>query len=125
MLSQGASVYASEITPSQPVLSERPIRVMVVDDSAVVRGLVSRWVNEEPGLKVVARHANGKLAVEDVVRSAPDIVLLDIEMPVMDGLEALPLLLRARSGLRVLMVSTLTQRKFDVVLGQLDHLFLL
>jgi len=108
MLSQGASVYASEITPSQPVLSERPIRVMVVDDSAVVRGLVSRWVNEEPGLKVVARHANGKLAVEDVVRSAPDIVLLDIEMPVMDGLTALPLLLAARPQLKILIVSTLT-----------------
>ena len=71
MLSQGASVYASEIAPSQPVLSERPIRVMVVDDSAVVRGLVSRWVDEEPGLKVVARHANGKLAVEDVARTLP------------------------------------------------------
>ena len=127
MLSQGASVYASEITPSQPVLSERPIRVMVVDDSAVVRGLVSRWVNEEPGLKVVARHANGKLAVEDVVRSAPDIVLLDIEMPVMDGLEALPLLLRARPGLRVLMVSTLTKRNAEIsfkalALGAIDYL---
>ena len=127
MLSQGASVYASEIAPSQPVLSERPIRVMVVDDSAVVRGLVSRWVNKEPGLKVVARHANGKLAVEDVVRSAPDIVLLDIEMPVMDGLEALPLLLRARPGLRVLMVSTLTQRNAEIsfkalALGAIDYL---
>ena len=126
MLSQGASVYASEIAPSQPVLSERPIRVMVVDDSAVVRGLVSRWVDEEPGLKVVARHANGKLAVEDVVRSAPDIVLLDIEMPVMDGLEALPLLLRARPGLRVLMVSTLTQRNAEIsfkalALGAIDY----
>ena len=126
MLSQGASVYASEIAPSQPVLSERPIRVMVVDDSAVVRGLVSRWVDEEPGLKVVARHANGKLAVEDVARSAPDIVLLDIEMPVMDGLEALPLLLRARPGLRVLMVSTLTQRNAEIsfkalALGAIDY----
>jgi two-component system chemotaxis response regulator CheB len=126
MLSQGASVYASEIAPSQPVLSERPIRVMVVDDSAVVRGLVSRWVDEEPGLKVVARHANGKLAVEDVVRSAPDIVLLDIEMPVMDGLAALPLLLKARPGLRVLMVSTLTQRNAEIsfkalALGAIDY----
>jgi two-component system chemotaxis response regulator CheB len=126
MLSQGASVYASEIAPSQPVLSERPIRVMVVDDSAVVRGLVSRWIDEEPGLKVVARHANGKLAVEDVVRSAPDIVLLDIEMPVMDGLAALPLLLRARPGLRVLMVSTLTQRNAEIsfkalALGAIDY----
>ena len=112
--------------PSLPTLAEKPIRVMIVDDSAVVRGLVSRWIEEEPGLEVVARHANGKLAVEDVARSAPDIVLLDIEMPVMDGLEALPLLLRARPELRVLMVSTLTKRNAEIsfkalALGALDY----
>ena len=126
MLNEGASMYASEIAPSQSVLSERPIRVMVVDDSAVVRGLVSRWIEEEPGLEVVARHPNGKLAVEDVARSAPDIVLLDIEMPVMDGLEALPLLLKARPGMRVLMVSTLTKRNAEIsfkalALGAIDY----
>ena len=126
MLNEGASMYASEIAPSQSALSERPIRVMVVDDSAVVRGLVSRWIEEEPGLEVVARHSNGKLAVEDVSRSAPDIVLLDIEMPVMDGLEALPLLLKARSGMRVLMVSTLTKRNAEIsfkalALGAIDY----
>ena len=119
-------MYASEIAPSQSVLSERPIKVMVVDDSAVVRGLVSRWIEEEPGLEVVARHPNGKLAVEDVARSAPDIVLLDIEMPVMDGLEALPLLLKARPGMRVLMVSTLTKRNAEIsfkalALGAIDY----
>ena len=81
---------------------------MIVDDSAVVRGLVSRWIDEEPGLEVVARHANGRLAVDDVAASDPDIVLLDIEMPVMDGLEALPRLLRAKPAVRVLVVSTLT-----------------
>ena len=126
MLNEGASMYASEIAPSQSALSERPIRVMVVDDSAVVRGLVSRWIEEEPGLEVVARHSNGKLAVEDVSRSAPDIVLLDIEMPVMDGLEALPLLLKARPGMRVLMVSTLTKRNAEIsfkalALGAIDY----
>ena len=126
MLNQGASMYASEIAPTQPALSERPIRVMVVDDSAVVRGLVSRWIEDEPGLEVVARHPNGKFAVEDVARSAPDIVLLDIEMPVMDGLEALPLLLKARPGLRVLMVSTLTKRNAEISfkalsLGAVDY----
>lgn len=117
---------ASEGTPSPPALPERPIRVMVVDDSAVVRGLVSRWIEEEPGLEVVARHPNGRLAVEDVARSAPDIVLLDIEMPVMDGLEALPLLLKARPGMRVVMVSTLTKRNAEIsfkalALGAVDY----
>jgi two-component system chemotaxis response regulator CheB len=107
--------------------AEAPIRVMIVDDSAVVRGLVTRWLDEEPGIEVVARHANGKLAVADVARSAPDIVLLDVEMPVMDGLEALPLLLEAKPGVRVLMVSTLTKRNAEIsfkalALGAIDYL---
>jgi len=75
---------------------------------------------------VVARHANGRLAVDDVAKSAPDIALLDIEMPVMDGLEALPLLLKALPELRVLMVSTLTRRNAEIsfkalALGALDY----
>jgi two-component system chemotaxis response regulator CheB len=126
MLQKAASMYAPlQDSETQP-LPAKHIRVMIVDDSAVVRGLVSRWIEEEPGLEVVARHANGKLAVEDVERSAPDIVLLDIEMPVMDGLEALPLLLSARPELRVLMVSTLTRRNAEIsfkalALGALDY----
>ncbi|HEX7533109.1 MAG TPA: chemotaxis response regulator protein-glutamate methylesterase [Methyloceanibacter sp.] len=112
---------------AERAFGEAPIRVMIVDDSAVVRGLVSRWIEEEPGMEVVARHPNGKLAVADVARSAPDLVLLDIEMPVMDGLEALPLLLKARPGVRVLMVSTLTKRNAEIsfkalALGALDYL---
>ncbi|MGA8688460.1 MAG: response regulator [Methyloceanibacter sp.] len=89
-----------------------------------------RWIGEEPGLEVVARHAHRGLAVEDVARSAPDIVVLDIEMPVMpvmDGLEALPLLLRAKPWVRVLMASTLTKRNAEISfrvlsLGALDYI---
>ncbi len=110
---QGAIVRATT-APAERAPAEKPVRVMIVDDSAVVRGLVARWLEEEPGLEVVARHANGKLAVEDVARSAPDVVLLDIEMPVMDGMEALPLLLGARPDVRVLMVSTLTKRNAEI-----------
>jgi len=112
----------------EPMPADKPVRVMIVDDSAVVRGLVARWLEEEPGsgIEVVARHANGKLAVDDIGRSAPDVVLLDIEMPVMDGLEALPLLLNARPEARVLMVSTLTKRNAEISfkamgLGALDY----
>jgi len=99
---------------------------MIVDDSAVVRGLLSRWIEEDPGLKAVARHANGRLAVEDMGRSAPDVIVLDIEMPVMDGLTALPLLLAARPQVKVLIVSTLTKRNAEISfkalsLGALDY----
>lgn len=112
--------------PAEQIPSEKPVRVMIVDDSAVVRGLVARWIEEEPGLEIVARHSNGKLAVDDVCRSAPDVILLDIEMPVMDGLEALPLLLRARPEARVLIVSTRTRRNAEIsfkalALGALDY----
>ena len=124
---RGAMMTGPAPSAAERAFGEAPIRVMIVDDSAVVRGLVSRWIEEEPGMEVVARHPNGKLAVVDVARSAPDLVLLDIEMPVMDGLEALPLLLKARPGVRVLMVSTLTKRNAEIsfkalALGALDYL---
>jgi two-component system chemotaxis response regulator CheB len=126
MLSEGAGMDAAREAPGGPTSPAKPIRVMIVDDSAVVRGLVSRWIGEEPGLEVVGGHANGRLAVDDMTRSAPDIVLLDIDMPVMDGLETLPLLLQARPKVRVLMVSTLTRRNAEIsfkalALGALDY----
>ncbi len=93
-----------------------PIRVMVVDDSVVVRGLIGRWLDEDPALAVVASHRNGKLAVEDVARSNPDVVVLDVEMPEMDGITALPLLLKAKPGLVVVMASTLTRRNAEISL---------
>ncbi len=127
MLDEGATRYPTAAASSWSVPGDKPIKVMVVDDSAVVRGLVSRWIDEEPGLVAVARHANGRLAVDDVAASDPDIILLDIEMPVMDGLTALPLLLQARPGVKVLVVSTLTQRNAEISfkalsLGALDYI---
>ena len=64
MLGQGAAITSTMQALGETPGADRPTRVMIVDDSAVVRGLVSRWIGEEAGLEVVARHANGKLAVE-------------------------------------------------------------
>jgi two-component system chemotaxis response regulator CheB len=93
--------------------AEHTIRVMVVDDSVVVRGLVSRWLDEEPGIKVVASLRTGREAVDQFDRFTPDVVLLDVEMPELDGLAALPLLLRKDRDLVVIMASTLTRRNAE------------
>ncbi|MDH5750621.1 MAG: response regulator, partial [Rhodospirillales bacterium] len=73
--------------------STDPIRVMVVDDSAVVRGLISRMLESDPGIDVVATVGNGEQAVKKISTTDVDVIVLDIEMPVMDGLTALPKLL--------------------------------
>lgn len=100
---------------------------MVVDDSVVVRGLVTRWLEATPGILVCASHRNGRLAVDDVVKSSPDVVILDIEMPDMDGLTALPLLLERNHNLVVLIASTLSRRNAEISmrclsLGASDYL---
>ena len=72
---------------------ERRIRVMIVDDAVVVRGLFSRWVEAEPDLEVVGSLRTGRDAVNQVERLNPDVVVLDVDMPELDGIAALPLLL--------------------------------
>jgi two-component system chemotaxis response regulator CheB len=92
---------------------------MVCDDSAVIRGAVARMLDADLGVKVVARVSNGQLAIDELKRTPVDVLVLDIEMPVMDGMTALPLLLRADPGLKVIMASTLTTRGADVALRAL------
>src|ERR1700747_2742655 len=94
-------------------------RVMVCDDSAVIRGALARILESDPEIAVVAKVENGKLAVDQVRSAQVDVVVLDIEMPVMDGLTALPQLLRADPGIRVIMASTLTTRGAEVALRAL------
>lgn len=106
---------------------QQVIRVMVVDDSVVVRGLVARWLDEEPGIKVVGSVRTGREAVDQFDRLAPDVVLLDIEMPELDGLSALPLLLKKDRDLVVIMASTLTRHNAEasfkaMSLGAADYI---
>ena len=93
---------------------------MMVDDAVVVRGLVSRWVDEEPGLKIVASLRTGREAVDQIERINPDVVVLDIEMPDLDGISALPLLLAKKRDLVVIMASTLTRRNAEISLKALS-----
>jgi two-component system chemotaxis response regulator CheB len=96
------------------------IRVMVVDDSVVVRGLVARWLDEQPDFEVVATLRTGQEAVDQVERHDPDVAILDIEMPVLDGISALPLLLAKKRDLVVIMASTLTRHNAEVSLKALS-----
>ncbi|MEQ8196176.1 MAG: chemotaxis response regulator protein-glutamate methylesterase [Rhodospirillales bacterium] len=91
-----------------------PIRVMIVDDSAVVRGLEARMLNPDPAIEIVASVVNGDVAVKTLPRHDIDVIVLDIEMPVMDGLTALPKLLAIKPSVQIIMASTLTQRNAEV-----------
>jgi two-component system, chemotaxis family, protein-glutamate methylesterase/glutaminase len=98
---------------------ERPIRVMIVDDAVVARSMVTRWVEAEPDMKVAASLRTGQEALDKLEASDPDVVLLDVEMPELDGIAALPLLLGKRRDLVVIMVSTLTRRSAELSLRAL------
>jgi len=87
---------------------------MVVDDSVVIRGLISRWVNAEPDMEVVASLRTGLDAVNQLDRIKPDVAVLDIEMPELDGISALPQLLAKKRDLIVIMASTLTLRNAEI-----------
>jgi two-component system, chemotaxis family, protein-glutamate methylesterase/glutaminase len=95
-------------------VSEAPIRVMIIDDSAVVRGLVTRWLREQGDFELVSSCSSGEDALRKLDQADPDVVLLDIEMPGMSGVEVLPLLLEKRPGLPVIVASTLTRRNAEL-----------
>ncbi|HKS19895.1 MAG TPA: chemotaxis response regulator protein-glutamate methylesterase [Bradyrhizobium sp.] len=102
-------------SPSAPVsVRHEPIRVMVVDDSVVIRGMISRWIDAEPDMKVVASLRTGLDAVNQLERINPDVAVLDIEMPELDGISALPRLLAKKRDLIIIMASTLTRRNAEI-----------
>lgn len=98
-----------------------PFRVMVVDDSAVIRGMIATWLDEDPKVSVVGTARNGKVALDTLQRVGAEVVVLDIEMPEMDGLTALPKLLDVDPDLKVIMASTLTARNADISLKALSN----
>ena len=86
------------------------IGVLVVDDSVVIRRIVSSVLDGDPEITVVGTAANGRIALDKLDSLRPDIVILDVEMPVMDGLATLRELRRTHPTLPVLMFSTVTER---------------
>jgi len=96
------------------------IRVLIVDDSAVIRRLLSDLLKEDPHIEVVGIAANGEIAIAKVQQLHPDIVTLDVEMPVMDGLETLKALRKINQKVPVIMFSTLTERGSNATLDALS-----
>jgi two-component system chemotaxis response regulator CheB len=99
---------------------ERTTKVMIVDDSAVIRGLLQRIMATDPSIEVVASASNGKSAIQLLRNHDIQVVVLDIEMPIMDGLSALPQLLEIDPDLKVIVASTLTQRNAEISMKALE-----
>lgn len=97
---------------------------MICDDSAIIRAALARMLDSQPAIAVVAKVANGEMALAEMrrqfqARTPIDVVVLDIEMPVMDGMRALPMLLKIDPNVRIIMASTLTTRGADIALQAL------
>lgn len=92
--------------------------VLIVDDSAFVRRMLQDWIGAEPDLEIVGVAHNGEQGIAMAKELKPDVVTLDVEMPVMNGLQALPQILAA--GAKVLMVSSVTTSGAKATLDSLD-----
>ncbi len=96
-----------------------PVKVLVVDDSSFMRKAIKTMLEEDPSISVVGTARDGLEAVEKVEELNPDVVTLDIEMPRMNGLEALRVIM-ARHPLPVIVVSSLTEEGAKVTFEALD-----
>ena len=94
-------------------------RVVVVDDSALVRSVLTEIINRTPDLEVVGTASDPYVAREVIRELNPDVITLDVEMPRMDGLDFLERLMRLRP-MPVVMISTLTERGAQVTLRALE-----
>lgn len=97
----------------------KPVRVLVVDDSAAMRGLIASTLSRDPGLAVVGEAADPLQAREAIKQLDPDVMTLDVEMPRMDGLDFLEKVMRLRP-MPVVMVSSLTARSASVAIRAME-----
>jgi len=97
----------------------QPLKVLVVDDSAIYRSLVQGSVRDLPDLRCVGTARDGQEAVAKATELRPDLILLDVEMPVMGGLEAIPLLRKVVPDAGIIMISSLTTEGANVTVESL------
>lgn len=99
---------------------DAPTRVMLVDDSVVIRSMLRQILARDSEIAIVASASNGKAALESLRRTPVDVIVLDIEMPVMDGITAIPLLLAAAPDVKIIVASTLSTRNAEISLKALS-----
>lgn len=114
------TLVAPRVSAGRPGPADGPYRAMVVDDSAAIRGVITRGLERDPEIQVIAAVGNGQLAIDTMKYKPVEVVILDIEMPVMDGMTALPKLLEMDPSVRVIMASTLTERGAKISLQALS-----
>lgn len=96
------------------------LRVLVVDDTIMYRKVVGDILEKIPGVEVVGTANNGKVALSRIATLKPDLITLDVEMPIMDGLETLQEINKTFPDLGVIMLSTLTKRGSEITMKALE-----
>lgn len=96
------------------------LRIMIVDDSAIVRGMLSRRLGEQTDFQIVSTSVDGQMAVEELSKLKVDVIILDLEMPRMDGFTALPEIRRLAPLAKIIISSSLTERNADVAIRALS-----
>ncbi len=98
-----------------------PYEVMLVDDSGVIRSILKKMLSDVAFVQIIGEAENGKVAIENARILQPDIIILDIEMPVMDGITALPHILQASPNSQIIMFSTLTAKGAEITIKAMSR----
>jgi two-component system, chemotaxis family, protein-glutamate methylesterase/glutaminase len=106
-------------SPRNPLPAGRKIRVLTVDDSVVVRRFIGTAIEGDPDLELAGTAANGAIALRRIPQLNPDVITLDIEMPVMDGIETLRRIRALYPNLPVVMCSAFTERGAGITIDAL------
>lgn len=114
------SIAAGASAPTSGRSASGAVRVLLVDDSVVIRRMLTDVLSNDPDIEVIGSASNGRLALQRLALGLPDVVVMDVEMPVMSGLEALPELRKLYPKLPVIMFSTLTTRGGQATLDALS-----
>lgn len=108
------------MTTSFPVNQPRPIRVLIVDDSPSIRTILNMMLSDLPDIKVVGEAVQGSEAVRMTLRLQPDLITMDIRMPVMDGLEATSQIMRVRPTPIVVVANSVYEADYNIAFNALE-----